>query len=191
MFLTFDTETTGLPRSWRAPLSDTRNWPRMVQIAWLIHDESGQLVAQHSHIIKPEGYRIPQGAARVHGITTERAYAEGEDLAEVLTKFAADVANAEYLIAHNMSFDEKIVGAEFIRKEIDHILFDKERCCTKELGTNFCAIPSQYGYKWPTLAELHHKLFGTGFGDAHNAFADAQATARCFLELRKMGIIRL
>ena len=40
MFLIFDTETTGLPRNWNAPLSDAENWPRCIQIAWQLHDES-------------------------------------------------------------------------------------------------------------------------------------------------------
>jgi len=30
MYLFFDTETTGLPRNWKAPVTDLDNWPRMV-----------------------------------------------------------------------------------------------------------------------------------------------------------------
>jgi len=189
MYLTFDTETTGLPTNWKAPVTDVNNWPRMVQVAWLNHDADGNLINKHTHIIKPEGYRIPNGAARVHGITTERATAEGEDLAEILQIFANDLAKADSLIAHNMSFDEKIIGAELIRKAIDHQLFQKERLCTKLLSTDYCAIPNRYGYKWPSLSELHVKLFGEDFGDAHDAFADAEAAARCFFELKRIGVI--
>jgi len=189
MYLTFDTETTGLPTKWKAPVTDVASWPRMVQVAWLSHDAEGELISKHSHIIKPEGYRIPQGVARVHGITTERAVAEGEDLAEILQLFADDVTKSEYLIAHNMSFDEKIIGAEFIRKSIDNQLFEKSRLCTKNLSTNYCAIPGRYGYKWPTLTELHQKLFGEDFGNAHDAYADAFATARCFFELKRIGVV--
>ena len=189
MYLTFDTETTGLPRNWRAPLEDVENWPRMVQVAWLNHDAAGNLINTHSHIIKPEGYRIPYGAAKVHGITTERAMAEGEDLSEILALFAADVANADYLIAHNMSFDEKIIGAELLRKDIDHTLFETTRLCTKILSTDYCAIPNRYGYKWPSLTELHYKLFGKDFDDAHDATADAAAAARCYFELKRLGVV--
>ena len=32
MYLIFDTETTGLPKNWKAPLTDFDNWPRMVQL---------------------------------------------------------------------------------------------------------------------------------------------------------------
>ena len=31
-YLFFDTETTGLPANWQAPMSDLENWPRLVQI---------------------------------------------------------------------------------------------------------------------------------------------------------------
>jgi len=38
MFLIFDTETTGLPKNFNAPITDVDNWPRCVQIAWQLHD---------------------------------------------------------------------------------------------------------------------------------------------------------
>ena len=44
MFTFFDTETTGLPKNFNAPLSDSENWPRMVQIAWQVHDDDGNLI---------------------------------------------------------------------------------------------------------------------------------------------------
>ena len=56
---------------------------------------------------------------------------------------------------------------------------------TKDISTQFCALPGGKGgkYKWPTLTELHQKLFGEGFGDAHDAAYDVAATARCFFGL--------
>jgi hypothetical protein len=36
MYLFFDTETTGLPKSWKAPVTDVNNWPRLVQLAFLL-----------------------------------------------------------------------------------------------------------------------------------------------------------
>ena len=44
MFLIFDTETTGLPKKWNAPLSDSENWPRCIQLAWQLHDSEGKLI---------------------------------------------------------------------------------------------------------------------------------------------------
>jgi hypothetical protein len=58
-----------------------------------------------------------------------------------------------------------------------------------ESSTNFCALPGPYGYKWPKLPELHYKLFRTGFAEAHNAAVDIQITAKCFWELKRLGVL--
>jgi DNA polymerase III epsilon subunit-like protein len=152
-----------------------------------MYDNSGQLISSGNHIVKPVGFSIPTVASQVHGITTEKADKEGEPLSSVLQSFNHFVQQADYLVAHNMKFDEKIVGAEFIRIGIPNILSAKNKICTMEKTTNFCAINGPYGYKWPKLAELHYKLFGTDFEEAHNAAADIHATARCFWELRRIG----
>ena len=76
MFLIFDTETTGLPRNYNAPVSDSDNWPRMVQLAWQLHDAAGNLLDNGSVIVKPEGYSIPFATIQIHGITNERAHEE-------------------------------------------------------------------------------------------------------------------
>ena len=189
MYLFFDTETTGLPRNYKAPVSDTNNWPRMIQIAWLLYDQQKKQIDRQEYIIRPEGFTIPNEAARVHGISTEKALDEGKDLEEVLSHFNTSIGEANTIIAHNISFDEKIVGAEFIRKGIQSDLFNKPRLCTMHSSTNFCKIPGPYGYKWPKLSELHITLFGENFEGAHDAMADIEATARCFWELRNLGVM--
>ncbi len=189
MYLFFDTETTGLPRNWKAPVSDTNNWPRMIQIAWVFTDATGNILDRDSYIIKPEGFTIPIEASKVHRISTERALSEGSDLTTVLNQFNEFIGEAKYIVAHNISFDEKIIGAEFIRNNITTTLFKKPRLCTMHASTNFCRIPGPYGYKWPKLSELHYKLFGEDFEEAHDAAADINATVRSFWEMKSRGII--
>ena len=87
MYLFFDTETTGLPKKWQAPVTDTDNWPRLVQIAWVLSSVDGKELAKHESIIKPEGFLIPKESSAVHGITTEIAEAEGVDLETALDQF--------------------------------------------------------------------------------------------------------
>jgi len=188
-YLFFDTETTGLPRNWRAPVNDLDNWPRLVQIAWVLYKD-GIIVSSDDLIVRPENFEIPVEASTIHGITTERAEREGISLRSALEEFNNLVAKADYLVGHNISFDEMIVGAEFLRMNMPNCLPIKQKICTKEMSTNFCAIPSVngYGYKWPKLSELHIKLFGMGFGDSHNARADVEATAKCFWEMKKLGL---
>jgi len=189
MYLFFDTETTGLPRSWKAPVTDLNNWPRLVQLAYLFYDENGNKISGGDFIVKPEGFTIPAGVSKIHGITHEKAVNEGVLLLEVLQNFQSLINETDVLVAHNMSFDEKIVGAEFLRMGMTNSIPSKKKICTMHSTTNFCAINGPYGYKWPKLSELHYKLFKTGFEEAHNAAVDINATAKCFWELRRLGKI--
>jgi len=189
MYLFFDTETTGLPRNWKAPVSDLSNWPRLVQLAWLHYDKDGNKIGGNNLIIKPDGFTIPSDASRIHGISFDRAMSEGVGLQGVLNDFQNLITQSTYLVAHNMSFDEKIVGAEFLRKNMTNSLAAKNKICTMEKSTNFCKLDGPYGYKWPKLSELHYKLFGTGFEEAHNAAVDINATAKCFWQMKKLGVL--
>jgi DNA polymerase-3 subunit epsilon len=190
MYLCFDTETTGLPKSWKAPITDLNNWPRMVQLAWLQCDAAGEVLETGNYIIKPEDFEIPVASSNIHGITTQIAIDRGLPLKEVLVKFSAALDRASFLVAHNISFDEKIIGAEFIRQGITSVLFSLKQFCTKELSTDYCKLPKSFGgYKWPTLQELHTKLFGGPFEAAHDAGRDVAACKKCFFELKKLNLI--
>ena len=87
MYLIFDTETTGLPRNWKAPLTDSDNWPRCIQIAWQLHDSMGRVIEHQDYLIKPTGYNIPYDAEKIHGISTELAQQEGIELSLMIEKF--------------------------------------------------------------------------------------------------------
>ncbi len=191
MYLIFDTETTGLPQNWKAPLTDFDNWPRCVQLAWQVHDIQGKLVEVKNYIIKPEGYDIPFNAEKIHGISTDRANKQGMPLVEVLAEFVKDVEKCKFVVGHNVEFDNNIVGCELLRKGMPNLLADFPALDTKDDATNYCAIPGGRGgkFKWPSLTELHTKLFGEAFAEAHNASADVEATARCFLELIRLEVI--
>jgi DNA polymerase III subunit epsilon len=191
MFLFFDTETSGLPKNWKAPITDLDNWPRLIQIGWIVCDKNRNRIKSEEYIIKPEGFEIPTDASDVHGITTEKALQEGDPLISILEKFNELVNQCEYIIAHNLNFDEKIIRAEFIRNSISTEFIRKKHICTMASSTNFCAIDGPYGYKWPKLEELHIKLFNKNFENAHNAFADIDATEKCFWKLIEIGIIKV
>jgi DNA polymerase III subunit epsilon len=189
MLLFFDTETTGLPRNSKAPVTDLANWPRVVQVAWLVADADGHEVRSVERLIKPQGFVIPADATRVHGITTEMALQNGVELAAALGEIAVDLAAATVLVAHNLQFDEKILGAEFLRLGQRNPLPAKPRLCTMQASTDLCQLPGRYGYKWPSLDELHRKLFKESLAGAHQALADVRACARCYFELRRLGVM--
>ena len=192
MYLIFDTETTGLPKKWNAPITDSDNWPRCVQLAWQLHDSKGALISDHSYLIKPENFNIPFESEQIHGISTELANKIGVDIDEVLNKFISDLSNAGFIIGHNVKFDLNIIGAELFRINSDVNLLEKDilDTCT-EMTANVCKLPGGRGgkFKFPTLIELYSFLFDESFSEAHNASADVEATARAFFELVRIGII--
>lgn len=192
MYLIFDTETTGVPHNKSAPLTDLDNWPRVVQIAWQLHDGKGKLLSQHNYLIRPDGFDIPFKAEQVHGISTRRAQAEGHPLVEVLGKFRADLEKTSVLIGHNIEFDINILGAEFIRLGWKpDPLIEATKIDTGIVSVDFCQLSGGPGgkLKMPRLHELHQKLFGKDFDDAHDASYDVAATARSFFGLIKKKVV--
>jgi DNA polymerase III subunit epsilon len=189
LYLFFDTETTGIPKNYKAPVSDLRNWPRLVQIAWLLVDKNGVEASSAEYIVKPDGFTIPLDAAKVHGITTEVANARGVDVNIALNAIVKDIESAQTLIAHNIAFDEKILGAEFLRAGYANHLEAKQRHCTMQSATDFCRLPGPYGFKWPTLNELHNKLFHESFVGAHRALVDVRACAKCYFDLKRLKVM--
>ncbi|MEM9895394.1 MAG: DNA polymerase III subunit alpha [Bacteroidota bacterium] len=191
MYRIFDTETTGLPHNKNAPLEDLDNWPRLVQIAWQLHDERGKLLSSGNKIVRPDGFTIPFNAEKIHGISTDRALEVGEELNGVLDSFSSDVQRAEVLIGHNIAFDNKIIGAEYLRTSKTNFLADARNIDTAEETKEYCQLSGGPGgrLKTPRLIELYEKLFGEGFGDAHDAAYDVDATARVFFECLKRKII--
>ena len=188
-YLFFNTETAGLPRDYYAPTCDSMNWPRLVQLSWVTTDDCCNMLSQHAFIIYPDRFTIPFDTAKQLGITTDIAKEKGKPLEEVIEKFMEDFETAQIIVGHNIAFDKKIVGAELVRLGQNDIMDSKESLCTMEASTNYCKIPDHHGYKYPKLQELHKKLFGYKFEDAHNSMSDVKATLKCFKKMKKLGWI--
>ncbi|MFR4037245.1 MAG: 3'-5' exonuclease [Butyricimonas faecalis] len=184
MFLFFDTETTGLPQRWNAPVTNVDNWPRLVQLAWIMCDDKGNIIEERSDIIKPEGFSIPVEASRVHGITTIKAQEEGKDLLSILELFSDKIDAADALIGHNISFDECIVGAEFERKRMMTSLFLKPKYCTMKMSTNYCKLPGGKQDSSLEIIRVTSDFIRGGIRECHDALADVRATVRCFWKLK-------
>jgi DNA polymerase-3 subunit alpha len=190
MYIIFDTETTGLPKKWNSPITDTDNWPRCVQIAWQLHADNGELLEHKDFLIKPEGFNIPFESEQIHGISTALATDQGVSLKEVLDEFNRALAKSKFVVGQNLRFDLNIMGCEFFRETIESPMLDMPvlDTCT-ERTASLCQIPGGRGgkFKLPTLTELHEFLFKVPFSEAHNATADVEATTRCFFELLRTG----
>ncbi|MGB2339067.1 MAG: DNA polymerase III subunit alpha, partial [Flavobacteriaceae bacterium] len=190
MYLIFDTETTGLPANWDAPLSDSDNWPRCVQIAWQLHASDGHMISHDDFIVIPGGFDIPFESEKVHGISTDLATRDGVAIQQVVESFIEVVDKAEFLVGHNLKFDLNIMGAELLRLGKENILTTKSilDTCTEDTAA-MCQLPGGRGgkFKLPTLNELYAFLFNETFDEAHNATADVEATTRAFLELLRQN----
>jgi DNA polymerase-3 subunit alpha len=193
MYLIFDTETTGLPRNWNAPITDTDNWPRCIQIAWQLHDELGNLIEHQDFLVRPDGFNIPYDAERIHGISTELAEEQGIPLGDALEKFNVALSKAKFVVGQNIGFDVNIMGCEFHRAGVASPMATMPvlDTCT-ETTAELLKLPGGRGgrFKLPNLTELHQYLFGEAFAEAHNATADVEATTRCFFQLLKMEVFR-
>jgi len=178
MKLFFDTETTGFTAG-----------DRLVQIAWQIYNDADELVEENAILVKPVDFLIPWEASRIHGFTTEFAKKNGQDLKETMLLFTEKLNSINTLVAHNISYDLKVLNGEYKRLNLENPLGTKNHVCTMKSSTNYCKIPSQRGFKWPKLEELYKHLFNKSFSNAHKADADVSATAQCFFELQKRGVI--
>ena len=89
--------------------ADFNQFLHVVQLAWAFGDK------ERSFIIKPDNYEIPPETTAIHGITTERAIAEGVPFAEVIDEFLADAAAAPLVCVHNIYFDTSMLKANILR----------------------------------------------------------------------------
>ncbi|MDZ4180022.1 MAG: 3'-5' exonuclease, partial [Coriobacteriia bacterium] len=172
MYLVLDCETNGLPRNRNARLDSVDSWPRAVQVAWGLYDRKHRNISMESYIVRPEGFAIPRDSERVHGISTERALAEGVPIGDVLARLSASIDKADLAIAHNVRFDGSVIAAEYYRLGLSPPITPGNMVCTMEAGTDYCCIPGPYGNKWPTLDELYRFLFNKSFTGAHDASID-------------------
>jgi DNA polymerase-3 subunit epsilon len=199
-FLFFDCETTGKPLRYGASYSDLGNWPRVTQLAWILTDSEGVVLHRQGDLVQPDGWEIPNEPFFINNnMSTERCQTEGRPVGEVLDAFIATKHLADVLVGHNLtSFDHPVVWAEILRSGRQP-RSGMHKICTMKESTAYCRIPNKPdkngrirgGAKWPTLQELHNKLFSCEFESAHDAMADIEATAKCFFELVRLEVIQL
>lgn len=192
-YLFFDIETTGLPKK-GAKKGVVKDWPHIVQLAWIICQKDGRKVSAQCYIAKPVGYVISEEVAKIHRVTHERAEKEGIEIGEILKKIYDDMISSELVVCHNTDFDINVLNHEFLRQDmLDNVLAlkGKKIMCTMKETKDFCVIgPKKFGdWKYPKLEELHMKLFGEKLIDAHDALVDTEYLVKCFYDGVKRGII--
>lgn len=189
MTLYYDTETTGLP-DYKSP-SEAPNQPHIVQLGAILVDQDWNTVGTLDAIIRPDGWEIPEEVARIHGITTERALAEGRPAIEVIDAFWELVLQAERRVGFNESFDARILRIALKRHKSErHAEHWKAQptICAMRMATPMCKLPptpamqakNMRFHKNPNLTEACHIIMGETLEGAHSAMVDAAATMRLF-----------
>lgn len=187
--LFFDTETNGKPKDYRGSYTDVDNWPRVIQLAWLLSDEKGNILRSYNNLIKPDGWEIPKETFWIeNGYSTEENAEKGVPIAEAIVPFMEAKHEADGLVAHNIRFDHPIMWAEIIRMGLTP-RSGMAKLCTMQSSTGHVGLKLNGRPKWPTLQELHHHLFKKEFDGAHDAMADVKACMDCFFELVDRGIL--
>jgi DNA polymerase III epsilon subunit-like protein len=184
--LFLDTETTGLPKFRGVNALDRQNnWPDIVSVAWLTY-ENGVLVNSNYSVIKPE-WPIPEESIKIHGITQDYAAEHGQPLIKVLNDLGADLAKADYVVAHNLEFDKNVIfNALRWRLDINPwLIWPQNEICTMERARNELKLPSNYRnssqYKPPSLTELYKDTFNTEPENMHNSLNDTIALAAIYM----------
>lgn len=197
-----DCETTGKIIDPRLPFTEVDNFPRVIQLGFLIADtDTEKTIYSRSHLIKPAGWTIPEETFWImHGFSTEKSLAEGSDILPVLQDFVDSLEDhsVALIVAHNLSFDHSVLCAELYRHGLKSNR-RPEKLCTMQVGTDVCKIPfgrdhrpwMNKSWKFPKLLELYQHLFGKGFEGGHDALQDCRAVRDCFFELLKRGVIKL
>lgn len=189
MHLFFDTETTGFP-NFRLPADDPSQ-PYIVDLAALLCDDGGNDIDRFEAIIKPDGWTVGDGAAAVHGITTEIALEQGIPIADALDAFDALLARAAQLVAFNLRFDDKLLrGARRRLGRPDGFGTVPVFCCMKA-ATPLCKLPATarmhkagiHTFKTPSLAEALRLLCDREHVGAHRAMADVIATKEIYFAM--------
>lgn len=192
MYMFFDTETNGLPKKMNASPGELHNWPRIIQLAYVVLDNDFNEIESFCQLIRPDGWTIPNEKFWIdNGYSTALNEAHGVPAKFALNMLAITMSQCHTMVAHNLAFDTPIVQSEMIRYGIRPATSPQTRICTMKSTVDLCRLPKKSGggYKCPKLEELHEKLFGVKFDNAHDALADVRATVRCYIELKQNGLL--
>ena len=173
----FDTETTGLLLPDNAPLEDQ---PKIIEFHMTVIDEEFNIIEQYDSMIDP-GELVTEEITQITGI--KNSDLEGKPLfADIADDIRAIMQDADISVAHNIAFDNGMVGNEFKRidQEMPRAKYD---ICTVE-------VMREVTGRRISLTALHKQIFGSHF-KAHRAKNDVFALIRIFHHLTETGVIKL
>lgn len=196
--LVFDTETCGIP-VWDAPSADERQ-PHIVQLAMIQYGDDGVELSARSVIVKPDGWVIPAETTAIHGISQERALAEGIPEHQAVALWLVAAARATITGAHNAPFDRRILRIAMFRsgyqKDLADFLGARPSFCTATKSRAIVAAPptekmlasGRATSKQPKLSECVRHFFDCEIEGQHDALVDARWCGRVYWALKGLGV---
>ncbi|GHE42444.1 3'-5' exonuclease [Sphingobacterium griseoflavum] len=181
--LFIDTETSGIPKRWNRPYSDDKNWPAVIQLAWIIYTADGQEIKRSSKYIYEHDIAISATSRQIHGITIDFLKNHGGRRKDILRKFAYDIKKyTPLIIGHFVELDVQVLSADFFRAQLQNPFQNQALFCTMLVSKKYAVNPSS---EYLRLVQLHEELFDERPREIHEAEHDAEVTARCFFEMRR------
>ena len=193
--LVFDTETTGLPSEKNASIKDINKWPHIIQLSFVLYDtDNNKTLSCFDNIIKLDNdVNISEKSIELHKITRVISKRKEIPIKEAIENFNIVLKTCDIVIAHNLSFDKKMIMVESIRLNMNQYFTSTPGKGVKEYCTmlntfSLCKIEkinkmgNKY-FKYPTLSELHIYLFGNIPINVHDSMADVLICLRCYCKL--------
>lgn len=181
--IVFDTETTGLPSA--------THEIRLVSLAWIViqcdgdnNDGKWHVCTEHVHVVKPDGFMIPDRATHVHGISTEYAMHVGESVEFVLEKFMESVSKCDMIVAHNCKYDTLVISTELRKLQS---LTRINWCAIFETIPKVCTMrlaQQRFGGRSMSLSNTYLRMYAREWdAPLHNALHDTRCCAEIFFYL--------
>ena len=193
--LVFDTETTGLPSDRNASIRDVTKWPHIIQLSYILYDiDMKKTLCCVDDIIKlDDNVEISEKSIELHKITRSISNRKGILISEAINNFNMVLETADVVVAHNLSFDKKMIMVECVRLNMKQYFTNssgkgvKEYCSMKN-SVGICKIErvnskGEKYYKYPSLSELHNYLFGHYPENVHDSMADVLICLRCYYKM--------
>ena len=192
-FLVMNIATSGLPtkdkNAYKDPTDlEAYSGSRIVQIIWGVYDNEQNEIVRKNYVITPNGFNINNSAAKIHGITQQKAITEGKNIVTVFDELVKDIGECKYIVSHNAEFDYNILMSELHRnncKDLSYIIRCLDRICTGEATKSLLKVKTAYGnsYKMPKLTELYKWCFKKDIGvyDVNN---NHMALVKIFFHLK-------
>jgi DNA polymerase III epsilon subunit-like protein len=188
-FLVFDTETTGLPKEKNPSIYSTELWPYIIQLSYIVYctDTNEILTIENDYIRINDDVIIEEGSQQIHKISREKVNNTGIPIIDALNKFNKWSDKCDLFVAHNISFDKRMIIVEGIRNKIRMNVHSSY--CTMKESIQLCKIEREFKdgtkyFKYPSLSELNNHLFDKIPKNTHDALIDILICMRCFYKMR-------